>query len=207
MYNGEIRKHIITIFQSEPQDSQDSFISDLRRSLSETHSQYNKTATLLLVLIGSHYLSISGLDSSVKLFGTDFPDSPRFHSAILLIASLVFFSLTCLSYLKKYQRECYILSLMMRFPNINKTGLHELRLPSNALLAADMLRYDSDGVQRAVGVFSWKVLSYANFTLPFVYILYFSGKSVWTLSSLDIFVSLCVLLSSCLCLVSSIFQS
>ena len=182
MKNGETLQKIVKIFLSEPRESQEAFISDLRRSLTETHSQFNKTASLLLLLIGSHYLSVSGVDESVTLFGIDFPETPIFHSSILLVSSVVFLALTCLRYLKKYQRECYILSLMTVYPNINETGLHELRLPSNALLSADMLRYDSDLPQRIVGIMSWKILSYAHFALPLVYILHFLRQSALSLS-------------------------
>ena len=105
MYNGQIREKINEIFDTETEDSQDAFISDLRKSLSETHDKFNKTATTLLLLIGAHFLSTSGVDDTVKVFGIDLPEGEIFQSAVLFVTSIVFLALSCLSYLKKY-REC-----------------------------------------------------------------------------------------------------
>jgi len=170
---GKLRDLVGTILDHESEDEIKDFVSDIRKGLSETGGEYRKSSTFLLLLLGTHYLSASGIDEHVRFIGTDFPDEPIFHAAILLISSIVFLRIMSLSYLRKFQRECYDWIMVKRYKKMGSTGLHELRLPSDPILGADLLRFDDNILEKRIGVILWIIISYAFFALPLSYITFF----------------------------------
>jgi len=205
MRGEELRQVIQIVLQGESDEEIKSYVSDLRSGLSETSKKINGSITFLVILIATHYLSVSGLSSDVKILGMDFPDEPVFQSAILLLASVTFLHVMSLSYLMKYQRESYDWIKVMQYEVMGGSRLHEFRLPSNALLAADLLRSNKYKLERSVGVISWVVLSSASFALPVVYLFRNSISSALSFAHPFQFVGYSLSLASFLCCVLCCF--
>ena len=157
------------------------YLSDVRDGLSATMSACNRASTLMLVLIATHYLSTSGLGADVTLLGVDFPDNPIIQTFILLFTALIFLRVMSLSYLRKFQREVYDWGKVLHYRKIKcelgSTGLHELRLPSDPLLGADLLKFDDGLLEKIVGTIVWNILSFMYVLLPTIYILHYSIES------------------------------
>ena len=178
MRGDDLKNRVRGVLDGESEEEIKSYISDLRSSLTDTNNKLSRNLAVLVALIATHYLSVSNLNSKVKVLGIDFPDEPLFQSIVLLLAAVSFLQVMSLSYLRKFQRECYDWMKVMGYKVMGGTKLHELRLPSDARLAADILRFNSFKLERTTGVVCWIILSYTTFALPVTYIFRYSIKSV-----------------------------
>jgi hypothetical protein len=174
------------VIEADPNDDQlDKFLEDLRESLATSNKQFLSLSILVITaLVTYHLVSYEGA-SSFSLNSIEIANTVLFRRAFLLVPAALLGARACIGYLRRCQREVYDYLAISRYRVLGKTGLHELRLPSDYILGLFLLRTEGGTlgkiISSVVGSLSMTVFSFA----PAIYVINESVKNITAFGSSD----------------------
>lgn len=168
----DVIKNINEIIESEPDDSQlDMYLSDVRESLGATNKQFISYQFLFLFTLVIYHLIVHEGWQDLSVGSIKVSDSSLFDQVFLVVPAGIFIIMSAIGYLRKLQREVYDYLAISRLRVLGKTGVHELRLPSNYILGLDILRHEGGAIGKFISHLSAWVLSFIFLIAPAIYML------------------------------------
>ncbi len=169
-------KEVLAARPNEPQ--LDAFLHDVRDSLAASNRQFLSLATLTLSTLVVYQLVVYENGTGVSLLSVQISDASLFRRVFLVLPAALLSAGACVGYLRHCQREVYDYLTISRYRVLGRTGLHELRLPSDHVLGLFLVLTQGGKVGKIVaGVVA--VSSFLAFVAgPVIYIVYESVKNV-----------------------------
>lgn len=136
-----ILSRIKEVLADEPNDAQlDKFLGDVRESLATSNKQFISFSILVITALATYHLMVYEGLSSFSLNSIQIVNTALFRRAFLVVPAALLGAMACIGYLRRCQRETYDYLAISRHRILGKTGLHELRLPSDYILGLFLLR-------------------------------------------------------------------
>jgi hypothetical protein len=168
----DVIKNISEIIDSKPNDLLlEQYLSDVRESLTSTNKQFIAYQFLFLFTLVIYHLVVHEGWKGLSVVGVKISDESLFDKVFLIVPAGIFIILSAVGYLRKLQREVYDYLVISRLKVLGKTGVHELRLPSNYILGLDILRHEGGAIGKLVSNFSSWILSFIFLIGPAIYML------------------------------------
>lgn len=167
------------VLDSEPSEVQlDKFLNDVRDSLSTSNKQLISFSLLAVVALVTYHLVVYEGATPSAFQGVPLAGSSLVQRVFLVVPAGLLCAAAAVGYLRRCQREVYDYLIISRYRVLAKTGLHELRLPSDYILGLFYLKTEGGIVGRAISSVVM-VLEGLVFTVgPVVYIAHASGESL-----------------------------
>jgi hypothetical protein len=128
------------ILDAERNDEQlDRFLSEVRESLTTSNRYFLSYQVLIIGSLVTYYLVVFGKSTDVSVYGFAIHNASLFRRVFLVVPAGLLTALACVGYLRRLQREVFDYLMLSRYRILGKTGLHELRLPSDFLLGLFVL--------------------------------------------------------------------
>jgi hypothetical protein len=123
------------ILDAESNDDQlDRFLSEVRESLTTSNRYFLSYQALIVGSLVTYYLVVYGKSADVSVYGFAIHNASLFRRVFLVVPAGLLAALACVGYLRRMQREVFDYLMLSRYRVLGKTGLHELRLPSDFVL-------------------------------------------------------------------------
>ena len=136
-----ILPRIKEVLADEPNDAQlDKFLGDVRESLATSNKQFISFSILVITALSTYHLMVYEGLSSFSVNSIQIVNTALFRRAFLVVPAALLGAMACIGYLRRCQRETYDYLAISRYRILGKTGLHELRLPSDYILGLFLLR-------------------------------------------------------------------
>jgi hypothetical protein len=154
----DLLERVRQILDEERNEAQlDKFLADVRESLASSNRQFLSYQALTIGALVTYYLVVYGKSTDVSVYGIAVHDASLFRRVFLVVPAALLAATSVVGYMRLLQRGVYDYLSISRYPIIGKTGLHELRLPSDFVLGFFVLR--------ELGGFPGKIISYIVATL------------------------------------------
>ena len=147
----QILPRIQEIIDAQPEEAQlDKFIADIRDGLVTSNKQFINLSVLVITALATYHLVAYEVASGVTLNSIKISDATLFHRVFLIVPAALLGALSCVGYLRRWQREVYDFLAISRCRVIGKTGLHELRLPPDYILGLFILGHEGGRIGKAI---------------------------------------------------------
>ena len=162
----EIAKKLIS---DENTEELSNYISDLKDSLDKSNKQFITLQYSFISSVILYYLIVKlGWHASVK--GIKINDISIFDQYFLILPAGIFLVLSAVGYLRKAQRELYDWLMIQKFNISGETGVHELRIGSDFILALFVFQEFNHTLGKILVKIVSFLLSYIFIVLPISYI-------------------------------------
>ena len=176
------------VLEAEPNENQlDKFLADLRDSLAASNKQFLSLNLLALTAAVVYHLVVFEGVAIASFEGLPLAGSSLVQKVFLVVPAALLAAASGVGYLRRCQREAYDYLSISRYRVLGKTGLHELRLPSDYILGLFYLKTQG-GPVGVVLSFVVMFLVAAVFTvLPVVYVVRAAALSLARYGAEDLF--------------------
>jgi hypothetical protein len=128
------------IIANKPDNEQlNMFVADIRDSLTMSNQQFISLAALAITALVTYHLVVYENASGVTLNSIQISNTTLFRRVFLIVPSALLCAMSCVGYLRRWQREVYDYLTISNCSILGKTGLHELRLPADYILGLFVL--------------------------------------------------------------------
>lgn len=129
----------------------DRYVADLRESLASSKRQFITYKALALASLVTYYL-VSYRAAAFTFHDVQITDVALFRRVFLVVPAAFLAAGMAVGYLRLVQGDVYDHLSLLRFPELGKAGLHELRLPADYILGLDFLRCNGGVLGKVVSL-------------------------------------------------------
>ncbi len=175
------------VLDAQPEDALlDKFIADIRDGLATSNKQFISLSVLVITALATYHLVAYEGASGVTFNSIRISDATLFRRVFLIVPAALLGALSCVGYLRRWQREVYDYLAISRCRVLGKTGLHELRLPPDYILGLFVLGQEGGVVGKAIA-HTVAFLTVFVFTFaPAIYIVRSAAENIATFGVSDI---------------------
>ena len=147
----QIIPRIKEILDAQPEDALlDKFIADIRDGLATSNKQFISLSVLVITALATYHLVAYEGASGITLNSIRISDATLFRRVFLVVPATLLGAMSCVGYLRRWQREVYDYLAISRCRVFGKTGLHELRLPPDYILGLFVLGKEGGFIGKAI---------------------------------------------------------
>jgi hypothetical protein len=182
----DIVPRINEVLAAEPNDDQlDKYLSDVRESLATSNKQFLSLSVLVIsALVTYHLVAYEGA-SGVSVNSVQIVNTALFRRVFLVVPAALLGAMSCIGYLRRCQREVYDYLAISRFRVLGKTGLHELRLPSDYVLGLFLLRTEGGTLGKIIASLVAFLSVMVFNAAPAVYVVHAAAENIAMFGSSD----------------------
>ncbi len=149
----DLLSRIREILAAESNDQQlDRFLTEVRDSLAASSRKFVGYGALIAASLVTYQLIVHEGSTSISFSGVQLTNTMLFRRVFLAFPAGLLAAMASVGYLRRLQRETFDYLTISRYRALGQTGLHELRLPADYILALFVLRNE--------GGLAGKVVSY-----------------------------------------------
>ena len=188
-----VLRRIQEVLSAEPNESQlDKFLGDVRDSLATSSKQFITFSILIITALATYHLVVYEGASGVSFNSIQVSNTSLFRRAFLVVPAALVAASASIGYLRRIQREAYDYLAISRYSILGKTGLHELRIPSDYILGLFMLRNEGGLLGKVV---SLAVASLSIIVFAFAPAAYVISEAIVNVNKFGASDALCLLAS------------
>lgn len=167
------------VLEAEPNEAQlDKYLADVKDSLASSNKQFLSFGLATLVALITYHLMVYEGATSQSFEGLPLSTSAFLRKVFLVVPAALMCAMSSIGFLRRCQREVYDYLAISRYIPLGRTGLHELRLPSDYILGLFYLKTQGGLVGRVLSGIVMFLVSLVFTCGPAVYIAQASGESV-----------------------------
>jgi len=182
----DVKNRIEQVLAAAKNDIQlDNYISDLRDSLATSNKLFIGYSLLLLTALVTYHLVVYAGATGIEFNSLRLSDSTLFRRVFLVVPAVILAAQASIGYLRRCQREVYDYLTISRYRILGQSGLHELRLPSDYILALFLLHQEG-GFSKVVSTTVVLLSLCITELIPTAYVLIASYLNVKQFGTTDI---------------------
>lgn len=167
------------VLEAEPNEVQlDKYLADVKESSASSNKQFLSFGLAMLISLVTYHLVVYEGAPSQSFEGLSLSNSASLQKVFLVVPAALMCAMSSIGFLRRCQREVYDYLVISRYRPLAKTGLHELRLPSDYILGLFYLKTEGGLVGRVLSGSVMLLVSLVFTYWPAVYIAQAAGESV-----------------------------